>query len=301
MVLSRAQLLIRLIRLLSKLSLRAAQRLGRALGTLASWLPNRSRRVTEINLQLCFPELDAAQRRQLVRDSLRHTGQVALEIPLVWEWPVPRCLDLIREIEGEELLAEARASGKGLLLLAPHLGNWELCGLYFSTRYRMAALYSPPSLPGFEDYMTAQRGREGSELVPGDRRGLARLIGLLREGEIAGILPDQSPTATGSAFAPFFGVEVRTMTLVSKLLQKSGATPLMTWCQRLPDGSGFRLVVRRCVEGMADPDPVVATTALNRSVEACVREAVAQYQWEYKRFRHRPPGQPNPYQRDQQP
>lgn len=297
MALSRAQLLIGLIRLLSKLSLRTAQRLGRTIGTLACWLPSRSRRVTEINLRLCFPQLDEAQQRQLVRESLRHTGQVALEIPLIWEWPVPRCLDLIRDIEGEELLAEARASGKGLLVLAPHLGNWELCGLYLSTRYRMAALYSPPALPGFEDYMTAQRGRQGSELVPGDRRGLARLIGMLREGEVAGILPDQSPTAAGSAFAPFFGIETRTMTLVSKLLQKSGATPLMTWCQRLPDGSGFRLRVRRCTEGMADPDPVVATTALNCSVEACVREAPEQYQWEYKRFRHRPPGQPNPYQK----
>ncbi|MDO8860330.1 lysophospholipid acyltransferase family protein [Haliea sp. E1-2-M8] len=301
MALSRAQLLIGLIRLLSKLSLPAAQRLGRTIGTLASWLPTRSRRVTEINLRLCFPELGEAEQRQLVGDSLRHTGQVALEIPLIWEWPVPRCLDLIREIDGEELLAEARASGKGLLLLAPHLGNWELAGLYFSTRYRMAALYSPPSLPGFEDYMTAQRGRQDSELVPGDRRGLARLIGILREGEVAGILPDQSPKGSGSAFAPFFGIEIRTMTLVSKLLQKSGATPLMTWCQRLPDGSGFRLVVRRCAEGMAAPDPVVATSALNRSVEACVREAPEQYQWEYKRFRHRPPGQPNPYQGEQQP
>jgi KDO2-lipid IV(A) lauroyltransferase len=87
------------------------------------------------------------------------------------------------------------------------------------------------------------------------------------------------------------------MTLVSKLLQKSGAVPLMTWCQRLPNSRGFRLIVRRCEEGMADPDPVVATSALNRSVEACVREAPEQYQWEYKRFRHRPPGQPDPYRK----
>ncbi|MEQ8801245.1 lysophospholipid acyltransferase family protein [Haliea sp.] len=295
MALSRARLLIGLIRLVSKLSLATAQRIGAALGGLLSRFPNRSRQVTETNLAIAFPELDSAQRRQLARASLRHTGQVALEIPLIWEWPVQRCLDLICEIDGEELLAEARASGKGLLLLAPHLGNWELCGLYFSSRYRMAALYSPPSLPGFEDYMTAQRGRQGTEYVPGDRRGLARLIGMLREGEVAGILPDQSPRSAGSAYAPFFGMEVRTMTLVSKLLQKSAAVPLMTWCQRLPDSRGFRLLVRRCEDGIADPDPAVATSALNRSVEACVREAPEQYQWEYKRFRHRPPGQPNPY------
>lgn len=295
MALTRARLLIGLIRLVGKLNLATAQRIGALLGGLMGRLPNRSNRVTQINLAIAYPELGERERKLLVRESLEHTGRVAMEIPLIWEWPVERCLGLVQEIEGEELLTEARASGKGLLLLAPHLGNWELCGLYFSSRYRMAALYSPPSLPGFEAYMTASRSRHGSELVPGDRRGLARLISLLREGEVSGILPDQSPRAAGSAYAPFFGMDVRTMTLVSKLLQKSAAVPLMTWCQRLPGSRGFRLVVRRCEDGIADPDPVVATAALNRSVEACVREAPAQYQWEYKRFRHRPPGQPDPY------
>lgn len=295
MALSRAHLLISLARLAGKLSLASAQRLGSLLGAVAARVPNRARTVTAINLGIAFPELPASQRRELLRASLRHTGQVALEIPLIWEWPAQRCLDLVREIDGEELLQQAVARGKGVLLLAPHLGNWELCGLYFSSRYRMAALYSPPSWPEFEDYMTRVRGRMGSELVRGDRRGLARLIGLLRNGEVAGILPDQSTRAAGSAYAPFFGMTVGTMTLVSRLLQKSGATPLMTVCERLPDAAGFRLLIRTCEPGMSDADPVVATTALNRSVEACVRRAPEQYQWEYKRFRHRPAGEPNPY------
>lgn len=295
MALSRARILTALIKLTGKLSLRGAQRIGAALGALAARLPGRARTVTAVNLAIAFPELPAAQQRELLHASLRHTGQVALEIPLIWEWPVQRCLELVREIDGEDLLQQAVDRGTGVLLLAPHLGNWELCGLYFSSRYRMAALYSPPSLPDFEDYMTRVRGRMGSELVRGDRRGLARLIGLLRNGEVAGILPDQSPRGVGSAFAPFFGVDVRTMTLVSRLLQKSGATPLMTVCERLPDAAGFRLVIRACEPGMTDLDPVVATTALNRSVEACVRRIPEQYQWEYKRFRHRPPGEADPY------
>jgi KDO2-lipid IV(A) lauroyltransferase len=295
MAINRGTLLIGLIRTLGKLSLPAAQRLGRAAGWLMSHLPTRARKVTITNLLIAFPELDDAARRRLLHDSLSHTGQTALEIPLIWEWPVERCLELVREIDGEEHLEAARAGGRGLILLSPHLGNWELCGLYFSSRYRMAALYSPPHIEEFEDYMSSVRGRLGSRLVRGDRRGLAHLIGLLREGEVTGILPDQSPRGAGMAYAPFFGMTVRTMTLVGKLIQKSGAVPLMTWCQRRPDGQGFTLMVRPCEPGMDDPDPVLATTALNRSVENCVRLAPAQYQWEYKRFRHREPGQPNPY------
>lgn len=257
-----------------------------------------ARKVTETNLGICYPELSDDERGRLTRSSLRHTGQTMMEIPLIWEWPVEKCLGLIREIEGEELLKKATSEGKGLILLAPHLGNWELAGLYFSSRYRMAALYSPPHIKEFEDYMIRVRGRLGSELVRGDRRGLARLIGLLREGEVAGILPDQSPRGKGNAYAPFFGMEVRTMTLVAKLLQKSGATALMTYAERLKDGRGFRLVIRECATGVADADPVVATTALNKSIESCIRELPEQYQWEYKRMRHRPPGEINPYKPD---
>ncbi|PXX89394.1 lipid A biosynthesis acyltransferase [Marinobacter vulgaris] len=295
MSLSKATFLIPALRLAGKLPLRGAQLIGRFLGMISWASKSQLRKVTEINLRICFPELTNEQRQRMARSSLRHTGQTMMEIPLIWEWPVERCLELIREIEGEELLVEAKKDGRGLLLLAPHLGNWELTGLYFSSRYRMAALYSPPHIKEFEDYMIRVRGRMGSELVRGDRRGLAKLITLLREGEVAGILPDQSPRGKGNAYAPFFGIDVRTMTLVSKLLRKSGAKPLITYSERLKDGQGFRLVIRECEPGIADPDPVTATTALNKSIESVVREAPEQYQWEYKRMRHRPPGEINPY------
>ncbi|MBE93992.1 lysophospholipid acyltransferase family protein [Marinobacter sp.] len=295
---SKASFLITLLGLAGKLPLRAAQLAGRLLGTVAWTFKTDSRRVTEINLSIAFPDYTDDQRHSMARSSLRHTGQTMMEIPLMWEWPVERCLGLIQEIEGEELLANAKKDGRGLLLLAPHLGNWELTGLYFSSRYRMAALYSPPNIKEFEDYMIRVRGRLGSELVRGDRRGLARLIALLREGQVTGILPDQSPRGKGNAYAPFFGMDVRTMTLVSKLLQKSGAKPLMTYSERLKDGRGFRLVIRECENGISDSDPLIATTALNRSIENVVREIPEQYQWEYKRFRHRVPGEINPYKPD---
>lgn len=295
MALSKATFLIIALRLAGKLPLRGAQLIGRFLGMISWTFKTQARKTTDTNLKICFPELTEDQHHRMIRSSLRHTGQTMMEIPLMWEWPVERCLELIREVEGEELLAEAKKDGRGLLLLAPHLGNWELTGLYFSSRYRMAALYSPPHIREFEDYMIRVRGRIGSELVRGDRRGLARLITLLREGEVAGILPDQSPRGKGTAYAPFFGMDVRTMTLVSKLLQKSGAKPLMTFSERLKDGQGFRLVIRECEPGIDDPDPIIATTALNKSIETVVREVPEQYQWEYKRFRHRPTGLPHPY------
>ncbi len=287
-----------LFRLASHLSLGMAQRIGAALGSLAWRLPLQAKRVTRINLEICLPALSPPERRELARQSLRHTGRTIMEIPLLWEWPVPRCLELVREVEGRELIDQALATGKGLILLAPHIGNWELAGLYFSSRYRMAALYSPPNIAEFEAYMIRVRGRLGSELVRGDRRGLTRLAAILGEGGVAGILPDQSPRGKGNAFAPFFGMSVKTMTLAVRLMQKTGAGALMTYAQRLETGAGFRIVIRPVDPGMFDLDPATAATAMNRSIEQCVLDIPAQYQWAYKRMRHRPAGEIDPYHPD---
>ena len=88
------------------------------------------------------------------------------------------------------------------------------------------------------------------------------------------------------------------MTLVSKLIQRTGANVLITYAERLPNAEGFRIVVRRTEPGLGDKDPVAATSAMNRSIEDCVRRIPEQYQWEYKRMRHRPPGEINPYNPD---
>jgi KDO2-lipid IV(A) lauroyltransferase len=280
------------------LSLATAQKLGRMVGWFLWKLQTQPRDVTATNLAICLPELTSTERAELTKASLASTGMTMLEVPLMWEWPVEKCLDLIKETQGLALIDEAMTDGSGLILLAPHLGNWELAGLFFSSRYKMAALYSPPNMAEFEDYMIRVRGRLGSELVRGDRRGLARLASILREGGVAGILPDQSPRGAGNAFAPFFGMEVKTMTLVAKLMQRTGAKVLITYIERLNNAEGFRIVVRETEPNIDSKDPVQAATALNRSIEHCIRKIPAQYQWEYKRLRHRPPGEINPYNPD---
>lgn len=287
-----------LLRMVGLLSLSAAQRLGRFFGGVVWRLGVAPRKVTDLNLAMCLPELQKDERDRLSYNSLRHTGMTALEIPLMWEWPVQKCLNLVQETQGLELIDDALATGKGLILLAPHLGNWELAGLYFSSKYKMASLYSPPNMEEFEDYMIKVRSRIGAELVRGDRRGLMRLMSILKEGGVAGILPDQSPRGKTNAFAPFFGTDVKTMTLVAKLMQKTGANALVTYAERLPDAQGFRIVIDKADPDLADEDPVVAATALNKSIEDLIRRNPEQYQWEYKRLRHRPPGEPNPYRPD---
>ena len=277
-------------RLLSFLSLKNAQRLGRFLGSMAWKLNGRSVDTTKKNLRACYPDLTDEQIEEFGRQSLRETGATALEVPLMWEWPVDKCLGLIKEVEGEELLHDYQAGKQGLLLLAPHLGNWELAGLFFASRYKMAALYSPPNQPGLEDYIKQVRSRSGSELVATDRRGIIRLYSILKNGGVVGILPDQAPPKEAGEVAPFFGIPTLTMTLATKLVLKTGAIPLVCYAKRLPNAEGFKIIIRRAEPDIATDNMTQSLTALNRSVEMCVRETPSQYQWEYKRFRRAAPG-----------
>ncbi len=276
--------------MISLLDLKNAQGLGRLLGGIAWKLNGRAVDTTRKNLRVCYPELNEEQVEALGRHSLRETGATALEIPLMWEWRTEKCLDLIREIEGEELLNKYHASKQGLLLLAPHLGNWELAGLFFASKYKMAALYSPPNQAGLEKYIKNVRSRNGSELVATDRRGIVRLFSILKDGGVIGILPDQVPPKESGEVAPFFGIPTMTMTLASKLIHKTGATPLVTYAQRLPAAAGFKIVIREAEPGMASRDIAESVAALNLSVEKCIADNPAQYQWEYKRFRRAAPG-----------
>ena len=284
-----------LLWLTGHLPLALAQALGRFIGFCLWVARDRSRKVTDRSLALAYPDLPESERRTMARASLRETGKLIAEIPIMWESPVPRCLGLIREFEGQHLLEEARAEGRGVVLIVPHLGNWELLGLYYSTRFSMAALYSPPKKAEMEDYISRVRGRGGSELVRADRRGVLRLFSILREGGVVGILPDQVPDASGGTYVPFFGIDVLTMKLVSRLVQKTGARAVVTYCERLPDARGFRLVADEVDPALYDQDIDTSVTALNATVESVVRRIPEQYQWEYKRFRKQPPGQPNPY------
>ena len=112
----------------------------------------------------------------------------------------------------------------------------------------------------------------------------------LKNNGLVGILPDQDPGENGGQFAPFFGVQTNTMTLLSRLAQKSGATVLCVWAERLSGSRGFVLHFSPVADDIYSDDMLTSVTALNQAVEAAICQIPAQYQWGYKRFRTRPVG-----------
>ena len=166
-----------------------------------------------------------------------------------------------------------------------------MVGLYGSTHWPMTSLYRPPRQPALNEVMRHGRERAGAKLVPTDAGGIRALYKALGRGELVAILPDQDPDRTAGVFAPFFGVQANTMTLLSRLATKTGATVLMAYAERLPKGSGYRLCFQETDAALIEGDDAEKAIHLNQAVEQCVLKQPSQYQWAYKRFKTRPDGE----------
>ena len=284
-------LLYALLRVAGWLPLRVLHAIGSVVGD-AAWLLNgRERRVTTINLALLQTQNSALAGQLDARQVLRETGKSAVEVAKVWSGRPERALALVREVHGEELFEQALASGKGIIIAAPHLGCWELLSYWLAQRTPLAIVYRPPRNPAVEPLLIKARGASRVEQIRAEGVGVRSLYRRLAAGGVVGILPDQQPRQGEGEFAPFFGTEALTMVLVPRLAERTGATVLFAFAERLPRGAGFRIHIKAAPEQIADTDLRIACTAMNQGVEACVRIAPLQYQWHYKRYSISPPGQ----------
>ena len=272
----------------------------------ARWrrLDARETRVARRNLELAYPQLPVEERTQLQHAILRTTVRQALETMRLWTRPRAENLALIRELHGVELFDAALASGRGLIVAAPHYGNWELLNQWLASRTPLAILYRPPESVIGEAFLQRVRADDAGRVTQLRAEGAAvrQLFKLLKDGGVVGILPDQQPKAGDGEFAPFFGVPALTMTLLPRLAARTDAIVLFAWCERIgqavdTEAPMFALQFESAPIELAAADPVAGVRALNATVERIAHRHPEQYQWTYKRYTLRPPGsgEDNPY------
>ncbi|MGM0693378.1 MAG: lysophospholipid acyltransferase family protein [Pseudomonadota bacterium] len=261
--------------------------LARLVGPLVERLSRRERGVTRTNLAEVYPSRSRAERRRLSRQSLTHSTATMLELGFAWMGDPERVEAAILEVHGRELLDEARAEGRGVIVLAPHFGNWEVLNFWLSGHFPFTAMYEPPKLAPLDPIIRQGRERRGAQLVPTNPRGVAALLKALKRSEAVGILPDQEPDWGSGVFAPFFDRPAYTATLLPKLVARTEARVVTGVALRLP-GRGFALHFLAADARVYDPDEVTSATGVNASVEAAIALDPAQYQWEYKRYRKTP-------------
>lgn len=281
-------LVLWLLKLVSILPLGIARIKGAWLGRLLTIIRAQPSRIARINLSLCYPHLSDDEVKWICNMRMRHLAQAVLETPKVWRKGNPWVSKKVVAVKGLGLFEQAIADDRGTILIIPHQGNWEVLGLWAGEKKAMTSLYDPPRMIELETWIKTSREQSGATLVPTNVRGVSALIKALKRGEMTGILPDQQPPPESGEFVPLLGVEARTMTLIHKLLQRSGSQALMATALRVPGGWELHFVAP--AQDIYSTDEVTSLLALNKGIEDIIALAPEQYQWEYKRFRERPKG-----------
>ena len=275
----------RIFHFLARLPLPLMQRLGAVLGWLVWWLSPGYRRNFKANVHA------AGVAWRDARPAVAAIGAMVAELPWVWMRPHETKLDGLVKWDGAEHFEAAMQAGKGAIIMSPHLGSWEIGAQAIAEKFGptygpMVALFRPARKAWLEPLVANARTRPYLDSAPTSLAGVRTLIRALRNGGYTAILPDQVPPLGQGVWAPFFGRDVYTMTLLAKLAQQTGAQVIMTWCERLPAGQGFCMHMRPFdAPEMKDTNvsPEVAAAAVNRGVESMVLDAPGQYLWGYAR------------------
>lgn len=276
--------------LISRLPLRPLRVIGGAAGTLAWWLAWPRRRVTLVNLRLCFPQLSERERRRLGHAHFRAFARSILERFIVWRGPPQRIRTLVRIEHLDRLYAHL---GRPLIILAPHFVGLDAGGLRLAMEHDFVTMYQRQRNPVLDAVMRAGRERFGNAVVLSRQDGVRAALRLVRRGRPFYYLPDMDLGARDAVFVPFFGVPAATVTGTARLAALSGATVLPFVTRMTPDGYVGRFDPPW--QDFPGPDEVEATRRMNAYIEDCVRACPEQYHWTHRRFKTRPPGEPSPY------
>ena len=249
----------------------------------------RESRVTRRNLELVLSSLAPSERVVLQRRVLQSTALQTFEMLRTWTHSPAENLGRIRCVYGEEIFRSARARQRGVIVAAPHFGNWELLNQWLAHQGPIAIVYRPGRSAVIDAFLKHVRGIPDVVQVKAEATAVRQLFKVLNAGGTIGILPDQQPKLGEGVFAPFFGVKALTMTLISRLARRTEATIIFAWCQRRGTEFAFDLHFVQADSLLSSSDPIQAATALNRGIERIVQRDMAQYQWTYKRYTLRPP------------
>ena len=291
----KSKLAVGLLRILGKLPLWLLRLLAFKVFILLMLVPNKTVAQTQLNIRRCWPTLSQRAQKKLVRQSVLQTVNAALEMGLNWTCKSDNNLKSVVHVKGQECLEQAVNRG-GVVLITPHLGNWELFANWAAHQCKVTALYTPAKLPGLDQLIYNARSKAGMALAPASAKGVMQLKRALVKSEVVLILPDQEPKPPSGIKSFWFGQPAYTMTLAAQLTKTKSTQVVLGFAKRLPLNQGFAIeleditqLVEKASHQDTTDDVVVLENkvqAINDAIEVMVRSAPQQYQWEYNRFKH---------------
>lgn len=268
-------------RVVALLPLRVLHNIGALVGHLTFALSKGYAARTEQNLRQAHLATDEKHYAELLGQAINEAGKSIVELPWVWCRPLEQVCATVQTCQGWEYMEAAHSRGKGIILLTPHWGCFEVVGLYVGQYLPLTCLYRSPKQEWLEKIMRGGRERGLARLATADVSGVRVLYKALKRGEAIGVLPDQVPSEGEGEWVDFFSRPAYTMTLSGRLAQTSGATVLLAFAERLPRGAGYRLRFEPLPLDFSRPVP----PQINMALERVIATSPAQYLWSYNRYK----------------
>ena len=243
-----------LLKIISLFPLSFLQYIARGIAHLLYYSDSSIKRITTINLQLAYPELDSITLQKRVHLSIQSQCQTYIEFLKCWGMPPQYNLDLLKNIHGESVLTEALANKKGVIVVIPHFGCWELLNAWLNQYASPMIMYKPNKNEDVDRFMLEARQRLNATLVPTDENGVRAIFKHLKSGGLTVILPDHVPKESGGIYSMFYGQNALSSTLVSKLASKTQCAVIGLSCLRCDDIDGFEIYVSKLSDDILSKD-----------------------------------------------
>jgi KDO2-lipid IV(A) lauroyltransferase len=281
-----------LMRLLAFLPLAWVRALGVLLGLGLYVMAQPRRKVVQVNLALCFPQLTWAQRQRRAVLTFVHFAQAWLDRGWLWHGRP----ELVRQRLRLSGAVHALQGTTPTVIFAPHFygldAGWTALTQQLPRAY--STIYTPQ--PASVDAWIKQgRQRYGHVRLFGRADGVKSIVAALRAGEVLYLLPDMNFGPQESIFVPFYGVSAATVPSLSRFakLGRAQVVPVIT---RMT-AQGYVVEVHEPWADFPSDDVQADTALMNQRLQAMIDTMPEQYYWVHKRFKTRPAGQPGLYQR----
>ena len=258
--------------------------IGDLIGFFGNRIPNQLSSVADQNIRLCLGGLNRDKQKSLKTEAIRHTCYSMTELASVWCWPPEK---ILARVTSEVVCDEFTNSKKGKIVIAPHLGSWELLNIWLASNTRLLSLYKPRDNVAIDEFILKSRSRNGAQLVPTNTAGLRQIIKGINHGDTIMILPDQKPGyGTAEISARFFGHSAPTIPLVRNICVKQDCDVFIAVMYRQQPRGKFGLKIESLAYDNLAAGEIESAQYLNDQIERLVRLHLDQYQWGYKRFAH---------------
>lgn len=266
-------------------------KISKGLAWLAYNLAKGRRHVVQVNVDICFPELNADEKDALVKEIFHENMQGYLDSGTAWFGNYKRFKPTL-DVRGKEHFDKFLDNGQGVVLAGAHFSILDLAGALTSLVTQLNVTYRPLDNKLMNAVM--MRGRYRFCTNAYHKKDVKGFIDCLKRGESLWYAPDQDYGRKHAVFAPLFGRQASTISGLT-FLSKSGNARIVPYSyHRKQDCQEYILEFYEALPETGDEEQ--DAKAYNQWLESAIRRYPAQYLWLHKRFKTQEnPDDVNPY------